>query len=71
MRTAVDIVRDREVGILGGVVWWGFDIATLWASFHAFGGDPPPIAVIVVAYFVGMLGNTLPLRAASAAWTAG
>jgi uncharacterized protein (TIRG00374 family) len=42
-------------------MWWGFDIATLWASFHAFGPNPPPFAVIVMAYFVGMLGNTLPL----------
>jgi putative heme transporter len=33
----------------------------LWATFHAFGSDTPPIAVIVMAYFVGMLGNTLPL----------
>ena len=41
--------------------WWGFDIAVLWACFHAFGADPPPIAVIVMAYFVGMLANTLPL----------
>ena len=42
-------------------LWWAFDIATLWAAFHAFSGDPPEIAVIVVAYFVGMLGNMLPL----------
>jgi uncharacterized protein (TIRG00374 family) len=57
----VGIVGDREIGVLGGVVWWGFDIAALWASFHAFGADPPPTAVIVLAYFVGMLGNVLPL----------
>ena len=61
VRTAVGIVGDRDPGVLGGVVWWGFDIAALWASFHAFGADPPPTAVIVLAYFVGMLGNTLPL----------
>jgi uncharacterized protein (TIRG00374 family) len=35
-------------------------MAVLWASFHAF-GRPPPYAVIVMAYFVGMLGNLLPL----------
>ena len=33
---------------------------TLWACFHAFGYSPPP-AVIVMAYFVGWIGNTLPL----------
>ncbi len=32
----------------------------LWACFHAFGAAPPQ-AVIVMAYFVGMVGNTLPL----------
>jgi hypothetical protein len=41
----------------------------LWASFHAF-GEAPPWAVIVMAYFVGMLGNLLRCRAASAASTA-
>jgi uncharacterized protein (TIRG00374 family) len=61
VRTALSLAREREVGVLGGLAWWGFDIAVLWACFHAFGGDPPPIAVIVMAYFVGMLGNALPL----------
>lgn len=61
VRTAVGIVRDREWGVLGGVLWWGFDIATLWAAFHAFSDETPTIPVIVVAYFVGMLGNVLPL----------
>jgi uncharacterized protein (TIRG00374 family) len=61
VRMAIDLVRDREWGTLGAVAWWGFDIATLWACFHAYGPDPPPFAVIVLAYFVGMLGNTLPL----------
>jgi len=60
LRTAVAIIRDREVGVLGAVMWWGFDIATLWACFHAF-GEAPPWAVIVVSYYVGMLANTLPL----------
>jgi uncharacterized protein (TIRG00374 family) len=61
VRTALRLLREGEVGVLGAALWWGFDIATLWACFHAFGADPPPFAVIVMAYFVGMLGNTLPL----------
>src|SRR3954468_8459668 len=60
LRTAARIIRDREPGVLGAVLWWGFDIATLWACFHAF-GESPPWAVIVMSYFVGMLANTLPL----------
>jgi uncharacterized membrane protein YbhN (UPF0104 family) len=60
VRTAIDLIRSRDPALLGAVAWWAFDIAVLWACFHAF-GTAPPKAVIVMAYFVGMLGNTLPL----------
>jgi putative heme transporter len=60
VRTAISMIRDRELGVLGAVAWWGFDVATLWAAFHAF-GTAPPIGVIVMAYFVGMLANVLPI----------
>ena len=60
VRTAIELIRAREVGLLGAVAWWGFDISVLWAMFHAF-GTPPPFTVIWMAYFVGMLGNLLPL----------
>lgn len=60
IRTAIQFVLSRNPSALGAVAWWGFDIAVLWACFHAFGGSPPK-AVIVMAYFVGMLANTLPL----------
>jgi uncharacterized membrane protein YbhN (UPF0104 family) len=60
IRTAIRLVRERDPGLLGAPAWWGFDIAVLWAMFHAF-GSPPPITVIWMAYFVGMLGNLLPL----------
>lgn len=60
VRTALDLVRSRNPYLLGAAAWWGFDIAVLWACFHAFGAAPPH-AVIVMAYFIGMLGNTLPL----------
>jgi uncharacterized protein (TIRG00374 family) len=58
--TAVDVVRSARPGVLGAVAYWGFDIATLWASFHAFGAAPP-IAVVVLSYFLGMLANAIPL----------
>lgn len=60
VRTALDLIRSRNPYLLGALAWWGFDIAVLWAAFHAFGAAPPQ-AVIVMSYFVGMLGNTLPL----------
>jgi uncharacterized membrane protein YbhN (UPF0104 family) len=59
-RTTIGLVRERHPYLLGAVAWWGFDIAVLWACFHAFGGAPPK-GVIVMSYFVGMLANTLPL----------
>jgi putative heme transporter len=60
VRTAIDLLRDRNPAVLGAIAWWGFDIAVLWACFHAFGASPPK-GVIVMSYFVGMLANTLPL----------
>jgi uncharacterized membrane protein YbhN (UPF0104 family) len=60
IRTAIDLIRARDPGVLGALAWWGFDISVLWAMFHAF-GSPPPFTVIWMAYFIGMLGNLLPL----------
>jgi putative heme transporter len=60
VRTAIELIRERDPGLLGAVAWWGFDICVLWAMFHAF-GSPPPFTVIWMSYFIGMLGNLLPL----------
>jgi uncharacterized membrane protein YbhN (UPF0104 family) len=60
VRTALALLRSRDPYLLGALAWWAFDVAVLWACFHAFGAAPPK-AVIVMAYFVGMLANTLPL----------
>ena len=60
IRTAIALVRGRNPALVGAVAWWGFDIAVLWSAFHAFGGAPPT-AVVVMSYFIGMLGNVLPL----------
>jgi len=60
IRTAIELVRSRNPGLLGAPAWWGFDICVLWVSFYAF-GSPPPFTVVWMAYFVGTLGNLLPL----------
>jgi uncharacterized protein (TIRG00374 family) len=60
VRGAITLLRNGNPGLIGAVGWWGFDIAVLWACFHAF-GDPPPAAVIVMAYFLGLLANLLPV----------
>jgi uncharacterized membrane protein YbhN (UPF0104 family) len=60
VRDALRLARRGDAGLAGALMWWGFDIAVLWASFQAF-GESPALAVLVVAYFVGTLANTLPL----------
>ena len=58
--TAFVMIRRRDPSLLGAVGVWAFDIAALWASFRAF-GHPPPGGVLVMGYYVGTLGNALPL----------
>jgi uncharacterized protein (TIRG00374 family) len=60
VRAAVRHVLHLDHSLGGAAAYWGFNIAVLWAAFHAF-GDPPPLAVLVMVYFVGLLGNLLPL----------
>ena len=60
VRHSIDHVRRRDPAILGSIAYWGFNIMVLWAAFRAF-GESPSWAVIVMGFFVGMLGNLLPL----------
>jgi uncharacterized membrane protein YbhN (UPF0104 family) len=60
MRDALAHLRSRDPALAGAVLFWGFQILVLWAAFRAF-GDAPPAAVLVQAFFVGMLGNLLPM----------
>jgi uncharacterized membrane protein YbhN (UPF0104 family) len=60
VRTALGLVRERRPGLLGALAYWGFDIAVLGVSFHAF-GTVVPVAVLVMGYFLGTLGSLLPL----------
>jgi uncharacterized membrane protein YbhN (UPF0104 family) len=60
VRHSIDSVRARDPAILGSIAYWAFNVAVLWASFRAF-GEAPPWSIVVMGYFVGMLGNLLPL----------
>jgi uncharacterized protein (TIRG00374 family) len=60
LHDAISHIRSRNPALLGAVLFWAFQIAVLWAAFHAF-GDAPPLAVLIQAFFVGMLGNLLPI----------
>ena len=63
VRDAFGYVRSFDPRLLGAVAWWTFDGAVLWAMLHAFGA-PPPFVVIVLAYFVGQVANTIPIPGA-------
>lgn len=58
-RVAIANVRQGDVGLLGAIGWWAFDIATLWACFRAFGAAPD-LGVLIMGYFVGMIANIIP-----------
>jgi uncharacterized protein (TIRG00374 family) len=60
LRSALRHVRSGDAALIGSLSFWFFNIAILWASFHAF-GHAPSIWVIAMGYWVGMLGNLLPL----------
>ncbi len=57
---AIRLVRSGEPRLAGAVIYWLLDAAVLWSMLHAFGA-PPAIPVVVLAYFVGQVANTLPL----------
>jgi uncharacterized protein (TIRG00374 family) len=60
VRTAIDVVRERPLSVIGAAAYWGFDIATLGVSFLAF-GQSVPVAQLIMGYFIGTLGALLPL----------
>jgi uncharacterized protein (TIRG00374 family) len=60
VRTAVGLLRDRRVGLVGAFIYWGFDIAVLGLCLRSFGSIVPP-AVLIMGYFLGTLGSLLPL----------
>lgn len=63
VRDAIAHLRSFDARLLGAFAWWGFDMAVLWAMLHAFGA-PPALEVVVLAYFLGQVGNTIPVPGA-------
>lgn len=60
LAAAIAMVKRRDRSLLGALANWGFEIGVLWAAFRAFGHSPPG-AVLVMGFYIGQLGNTLPL----------
>lgn len=60
VRNTREILRRPKLGHAGAVIYWAFDIATLWAAFRAFDASPE-ISVVVLAYFIGQMASVLPI----------
>jgi uncharacterized membrane protein YbhN (UPF0104 family) len=59
-RLALALARERPHLLGWASIWWAADIGTLWACFEAY-GTPPAIGTLVLCYFLGQMGNLLPL----------
>jgi uncharacterized membrane protein YbhN (UPF0104 family) len=59
---ALELVRAGDWKLAGALAYSAFDLAVLWAAFHAY-GHTPPLGVIGMGYLVGSLAGALPLPA--------
>jgi uncharacterized membrane protein YbhN (UPF0104 family) len=64
VRGAMEHVRSADPRLLGAFAWWGFDMAVLYGMLNAF-GTPPIFSVVVLAYFLGQVANTIPVPGAA------
>jgi uncharacterized membrane protein YbhN (UPF0104 family) len=64
VRDAIEHVRSADPRLLGAFAWWAFDMAVLYGMLNAF-GTAPPFAVVVLAYFLGQVANTVPVPGAA------
>ncbi len=64
VRAAIGHLRSADPRLLGAVAWWGFDMAVLYGMLNAFGA-PPAFQVVVLAYFLGQVANTVPVPGAA------
>jgi uncharacterized membrane protein YbhN (UPF0104 family) len=64
VRDAIAHVRSPDPRLLGAVAWWGFDLAVLYGMLNAF-GTAPSFTLVVLAYFLGQVANTIPFPGAA------
>jgi uncharacterized membrane protein YbhN (UPF0104 family) len=67
---AIRLVGSADARLLGALAWWAFDAAVLWAMLDAFGAGVP-LLLVVLAYFVGQVGNLIPIPGAVSGGIAG
>ena len=59
--TTVHLLRHGDRWLIGGAIaYYAADVASLGASFQAFGGGAPPVGVFVLAYTLGHAGALIP-----------
>lgn len=70
VRDAVRLIKSGDPRLAGAIAYWAFDAAVLWAMLRAFGAAPA-LPVVVLAYFVGQLANTVPVPGSVSSGMAG
>lgn len=60
IRTALAMARARPWLLAWALLWWAADVVTLGFCFAAF-GTAPGVGVLILGYFLGHVGNLLPL----------
>jgi uncharacterized membrane protein YbhN (UPF0104 family) len=60
VRDALELIGSRDPRLGGAVAYWLFDAAVLWSMLHALGSSPAP-GVVLLAYLVGQVANTVPI----------
>ena len=64
VRDAIGHLRSADPRLLGALAWWGFDMAVLYGMLNAF-GTAPSFSLLVLAYFLGQVANTVPFPGAA------
>ncbi|HEY2181020.1 MAG TPA: lysylphosphatidylglycerol synthase transmembrane domain-containing protein [Solirubrobacteraceae bacterium] len=57
---ALALIRAHDWRLLGAIAYWLFDNLALYACLAAF-GNAPSVWVVLMAYLVGMLANSVPI----------
>ena len=60
VQDAIRLTGSGDPRLLGAAAYWLFDAAVLWAMMHAFGA-PPALPVVLLAYLMGQVANTIPI----------
>lgn len=60
VQDALGLLRSGNWRLLGSVGYWLLDNLVLLACLHAY-GQSPLVVVVMMAYLVGMLANSLPI----------